>query len=27
MLIFVIVTWLSFAGLTRLWVPPFLIPS
>ena len=27
LLIFVVVTWLSFAGLTRLWVPPFLIPA
>jgi energy-coupling factor transport system permease protein len=25
--LFAIITWLSFAGLTRLWVPPFLIPG
>jgi len=27
LLIFAVVTWLSFSGLTRLWVPPFLIPA
>jgi energy-coupling factor transport system permease protein len=27
LVLFAIITWLSFAGYTRLWVPPFLIPG
>jgi len=27
LVLFAAITWLSFAGYTRLWVPPFLIPG